>query len=178
MNCSHVSLTLISRRTVFHLWMFACDSNSQSSLENYWGNSKYNKNNFYFKGYSSDNNSYKKNLFIGDIIVNCSITSYTEVYGSQVTLRCSVTYQTKNEPVHLFWTSSSTSISLEGNDDHVTLTNYSVAIPDKDGFKMKHYFLTLTSLSFKNNGVYSCYFRDQVSWGFCQTLKLKVIGGK
>ncbi|CAG2254075.1 unnamed protein product [Mytilus edulis] len=121
----------------------------------------------------------KQIIIVGEILVNSSKMNYTEVYGSRLTLRCSVTYETKFEPLYLYWNKfndSGFTVPVDPAFDHVTLSNYSVEIPESDGFKMNHYFLTLNPLSFDDDGWYRCSVIDQVSMGYGQAIVLKVIG--
>lgn len=116
-------------------------------------------------------------------MVNCSKTNYTEVYGSQVTLHCSVTYETKFGPVNVTWfrfNENGISVPLQPSYygyGHVTLSNHSVTIPEKDGFKMDHFFLEIRSLTFKDDGSYICSATNQFSLGSSQYIDLKIIGG-
>ncbi|XP_071150591.1 hemicentin-1-like [Mytilus edulis] len=119
----------------------------------------------------------------GDVLLNTSIINYTEVYGSDITLSCSVTFETIFGPVRVSWRNYNTSSksfqeypALYGND-HVTFNNHSIAIPEKNGFTMSHYFLTITALSFKDDGWYYCKARDQFSIGSSRFIQLKIIGG-
>ncbi|XP_071150587.1 basement membrane-specific heparan sulfate proteoglycan core protein-like [Mytilus edulis] len=119
----------------------------------------------------------------GDVLFNTSIINYTEVYGSDITLSCSVTFETIFGPVRVSWRNYNTSSksfqeypALYGND-HVTFNNHSIAIPEKNGFTMSHYFLTITTLSFKDDGWYYCKARDQFSIGSSHFIQLQIIGG-
>lgn len=61
--------------------------------------------------------------------------------------------------------------------DHLTFHNYSVAIPEKDGFTMNHYSITIASLSFNDDGWYLCAARDQFSYGNSPFINLTISGG-
>lgn len=124
---------------------------------------------------------YLKFLFVGEILVNTSMTDYTEKYGSQVTLRCSVTYETKIGPVRVNWNKygqgghSLVNPAYKGND-HVIFSNYSVSIPGKEGFIMVHHFLTITSLSIEDDARYVCLASSNVSTERSPTIYLKIGG--
>lgn len=116
-------------------------------------------------------------------MVNSSERFYAEEYGSQVTLRCSVTFETEFGPLRVSWDKYNNSVdrypehpAWYGND-HVTFKNNSVEIPEKNGFTMNHYFLTITTLSFKHDGLYVCSAKDQYSAGYI-AIFLTIIGGK
>lgn len=118
-----------------------------------------------------------ENPIVGYVLVNSSERFYAEVYGSQVTIRCSVTFETEFGPASVSWDkyNNSGDLVMYGND-HVTFKNYSVEIPEKDGFTINHYFLTITTLSFKDNGRYFCVAKDQFSIGYIG-INLEIIGG-
>lgn len=122
----------------------------------------------------------------GDLVVNSSITNYTEVYGSQVTLRCSVTYETKFGPVRVSWNKYNSSTSVKGifvhpalyEYEHVTMNNLSVVIPEKNGFVMDHHYLTIKLLTFKDDAWYICLAHNNFSMERSPLIELTIIGGK
>lgn len=121
--------------------------------------------------------------FLGDIVVNSVKTNYTEIYGSHVTLHCSVTYETKFGPVNISWFKlNKRGINVPVQPpyygyDHITLSNYSETIPEKDGFTMDNCFLEIRSLSFKDDGSYICTATNPFSLESSSYIDLKIIGG-
>lgn len=121
-------------------------------------------------------------------MVNSSITNYTEVYGSQVTMQCSITYETKFGSVHLSWLKFRRTDNITtrgsvvyppyyGEDLDITSYNYSLAIPGKDAFIIEHHYLTISPLSFEDKGPYQCIASNQFAMDKSPYLDLIIIGG-
>lgn len=105
---------------------------------------------------------------IGELSLNVSITNYTAIYGTPITLICHVTPNPDYETVHVYW---------------ITLTNGVLAFLNAghhgtEGMTIKQPSLTITRPTFDDIGEYSCNAKDIKGTVTGPAIQLNVIGGE
>ncbi|XP_071150580.1 hemicentin-1-like [Mytilus edulis] len=117
----------------------------------------------------------------GEIIITASEGNLTILYGSEVTLDCSVKYDNTYDSVHVSWNKSrhghvTTVEHTNDGNDRIKLSWYAMTIP-MTSFVVANYVLTMKSLSFNDSGRYWCFAFNQFSNEAARSFYMKIIGG-